>query len=256
MGKKKSAGGGASGSGAAETSKKRAGAWERSAILDRDLSNLRKDGLIPSSDKVRKPGAEVTPRPEPNERVMFAAYASRGLSLPLHPFLRALLYVYGVQLHHFTPNALLHIACYITLCECFLGVHPHWGLWKRIFFVKRQGGAGVGSFGVSIRPDVDYFDIRMLESVQGWRKKWFYVRDETNAAQPHGLPPFEADAEVKKKRSWRHDLSATEAREADQLLAKVKALQETAGMEVTGIHLISTFIRRRVHPLQARIRPM
>ena len=167
-----------------------------------------------------------------------------------------LLYVYGVQLHHFTPNALLHVACFITLCECFLGVHPHWGLWKRIFFVKRQGGAGVGSFEVSIRPDVEYFDIRMLESVQGWRKKWFYVRDETNAAQPHGLPPFEAGAEVKKKRSWEHDLSATEAKEADRLLARIKALQNTAGMEVSGIHLISTFIRRRVQPLQARIRPM
>ncbi|MBI0383860.1 hypothetical protein JBE27_48300, partial [Streptomyces albiflaviniger] len=178
------------------------------------------------------------------------------MSLSVHEFFHALLYVYGVQLHHFTPNALLHISCYIVLCECFLGVHPHWGLWKRIFFVKRQSGSGIGSFVVGVRPDVGYLSIPLLESVQGWRKKWFYVRDETNAAQPHGLPPFEARAEVRKKRSCGHDLSATEAREADQLLIKVKALQETTGMEVLGTHLISAFIRRRVQPLQARIHTM
>jgi hypothetical protein len=33
--------------------------------------------------------------------------------------------VYGVQLHHLTPNSLLHIACFITLCESFLGIEPH-----------------------------------------------------------------------------------------------------------------------------------
>jgi hypothetical protein len=27
----------------------------------------------------------------------------------------------------------LHIACFITLCESFLGVEPHWILWKFLF---------------------------------------------------------------------------------------------------------------------------
>jgi hypothetical protein len=41
-----------------------------------------------------------------------------------------LLFVYGVQLHQLTPNSILHISCFITLCEAFLGINPHWGLWK------------------------------------------------------------------------------------------------------------------------------
>jgi hypothetical protein len=25
---------------------------------------------------------------------------------------------------------ILHIACFITLYECFLGIEPHWALWR------------------------------------------------------------------------------------------------------------------------------
>jgi hypothetical protein len=41
---------------------------------------------------------------------------------------RGLLHFYGIQMHHLTPNGVLHIACFITLCEGFLGTRPHWGL--------------------------------------------------------------------------------------------------------------------------------
>jgi hypothetical protein len=53
---------------------------------------------------------------------MFLAFLFRGLSLLAHEFLRGILFVYGVQLHHLTPNSFLHIACFITLCEAFLGI--------------------------------------------------------------------------------------------------------------------------------------
>ena len=96
----------------------------------------------------------------------------------------------------------------------------------------------------------------MLESVQGWRKKWFYVRDEPSAGQKYGLPEFSADAVVRKKRSWRNKLSAPEEAEVDKLMERVVALQNTAGKEVSGIQIISTFIRRRVQPLQARVHAM
>jgi hypothetical protein len=57
-------------------------------------------------------------------------------SLPAHEFLRELLFVYGVQLHQLTPNSILHIACFITLCESFLGVDPHWTMWKFLFRLR------------------------------------------------------------------------------------------------------------------------
>jgi hypothetical protein len=56
---------------------------------------------------------------------MFLALLLRGLSLPAHEFLHGLLFLYGMHLQQLTPNSLLHIACFITLCEAFLGIDPH-----------------------------------------------------------------------------------------------------------------------------------
>jgi hypothetical protein len=67
---------------------------------------------------------------------MFFAYLLRGLSLPAHEFLHGLLFVYGVQLHQLTPNSILHIACFITLCESFLGIDPHFLLWRALFWLR------------------------------------------------------------------------------------------------------------------------
>jgi hypothetical protein len=41
-----------------------------------------------------------------------------------------------VQLHQLTPNSLLHIACFVTLCESFLGIEPHFLLWRSIFRLR------------------------------------------------------------------------------------------------------------------------
>jgi hypothetical protein len=73
---------------------------------------------------------------------MFLAFLLRGFSLPAHEFLHGILFVYGVQLHQLTPNYPLHIVCFITLCKVFLGIDPHWVLWKYLFRLRLSGGAG------------------------------------------------------------------------------------------------------------------
>ena len=103
------------------------GAWDASTFRSSNLRRLEKDGVLAAGD-ARIPGNEATPQPRPEERVCFASFMQRGLSLPVHSFLRGLLHVYGLQLHDLTPNSILQIACFVTLCECFLGVFPHWGL--------------------------------------------------------------------------------------------------------------------------------
>jgi hypothetical protein len=73
---------------------------------------------------------------------MFLAFLLRGFSLSAHEFLHGLLFVYGVQLHQLTPNSLLHIACFITLCEAFLGIDPHRVLCKYLFRLRTSGSKG------------------------------------------------------------------------------------------------------------------
>ena len=111
------------------------GGWEQSTFGAGDLDVLVADGVVVEGD-VRLPGDESIPAPAPDERVCFQAFFPRGFALPLHPFVRGLLYSYRLQLHDLTPNGILHIACFITLCEAFLGIYPHWGLWRRLFSVK------------------------------------------------------------------------------------------------------------------------
>ena len=38
----------------------------------------------------------------------------------------------GIQLHHLTPDSILHIAIFVQLCEAFLGIHPHFDLFRSL----------------------------------------------------------------------------------------------------------------------------
>jgi hypothetical protein len=102
--------------------------WVPSSFEESDLKKAKKEGLLPESVPIVFPGDERVPKPPKGYRVMFLAFLLRGLYLPAQEFLCGLLFVYGVQLHQLTPNSILHIACFITLCESFLGIDPHWVL--------------------------------------------------------------------------------------------------------------------------------
>ena len=105
-------------------------------LWDHGSGVLRANGLV-AGGAVRIPGNEQVPAPTADERVCFQAFFPHGFALTIHPFVRGLLYSYRLQLHDLTPNGILHIACFITLCESFLGIYHHWGLWKRLFNIKR-----------------------------------------------------------------------------------------------------------------------
>jgi hypothetical protein len=93
--------------------------------MPKEVEKARMDSLISAQDSIKFPSTERIPQPPSGYQVIFLAFLLRGLSLPAHEFLRGLLFVYGVQLHQLTPNSLLHIACFMTLCESFLGIEPH-----------------------------------------------------------------------------------------------------------------------------------
>ena len=41
-----------------------------------------------------------------------------------------------MELQHLTPNGIQHIAVFIALCEGFLGISPHFDLWRHFFAVN------------------------------------------------------------------------------------------------------------------------
>jgi hypothetical protein len=150
--------------------------WVPSAFKQNDLENSKADGLISDDDQVIFPSTDRILKPPSSFQVMFLTFFLRGLSFPAHEFLRGLLFVYGVQLHQLTPNSILHIACFITLCESFLGIEPHFLLWKFLFrlcpSVALSKKPELGGAVISFHAESQYLVFSMAASVQGWRKKW------------------------------------------------------------------------------------
>ncbi|KAK1681316.1 hypothetical protein QYE76_042164 [Lolium multiflorum] len=234
--------------------------WERSKLTNQDKKSLKKLGLLKKKDSLIFPGDKSAPNPPIGYRVTFVDHLIRGLSTPLHEFLRGLLFVYGIQMHQLTPNSILHISIFITLCECFLGTHPHWGMWKRIFYLRRNNSPSivynVGGVCICVRSDVDYFDVKFPNSVQGWRKRWLYIKDETVGSQEYDIAPFDGAAEILKRRCWDAEASAEEKAATDTLMKRIHQLQNTRGEELSGVQITAYFLRIRVQPLQALKNPL
>jgi hypothetical protein len=170
---------------------------------------------------------------------MFLAFLLCGLSCPAHEFLRGLLFVYGVQLHQLTPNSILHIACFVTLCESFLGVDPHWTLWKFLFrlrhIVSLSKNPELGGAVVSVRSEAHYLEFTMASSVQGWRKKWFYIKGQKiSSSDQFGVAPFDANQRLQKLSSWDSPPTEYEVEELKPLLSRIQSLKSLNGGALSG----------------------
>jgi hypothetical protein len=201
------------------------GHWVQTKVGDKELSQTEKMGLLKNTPvESLAAGPEIIPRPPPGFRVIFIAFLLRGLSLPPHPFLRGLLFAYGIQLHDLNPNTILHIACFIMLCECFLGIEPHWALWRRIFVIRRPLQFQTGGFSCQVRPDVPYFALQTPENNPGWRTKWFYAKDKFSNGETFGIEEFQATTILRPRVSWKHDLSDEEMKITEPLMEKIQQL--------------------------------
>jgi hypothetical protein len=144
----------------------------------------------------------------------------------------------------------------ITLCKCFLGIEPHWALWRRIFVIRRPLHYQTGGFSYKVRPDVEYFNLRMLENNPGWRTRWFYTKDQPAVGQEFGLDEFRPTNVLRPRASWAHELTKEEMAITQPFMEKIRRLRATPEKEVSGLQLIHTFIKRQIQPLAARAHRM
>jgi hypothetical protein len=81
-----------------------------------------------------------------------------------------------------------------------------------------------------VHPKAQYFEFSMAASVQGWRTKWFYIKDRKYSPEDkYGLPPFDASQEFKKLALWDMLPSDAETEQILPLLSRIKALQGGQG---------------------------
>ena len=115
------------------------GWWMPSSVTEEDIKKLREARYLTAEISHRLPArGQVVPTPEPNESVVFVSHFLRGLGLALDPFVRGLMFYYGLDFHDLAPDSLLHISSFIVTCEAFLRTPPHFGLWLKTFDVKPQ----------------------------------------------------------------------------------------------------------------------
>jgi hypothetical protein len=93
--------------------------WNYSKCFRNDLLNLVAEGLIQVQDVVqwRSSFRQLFPKENIVEIILFLHFIERGLALPASNFLCGLIYFYGIQIHHFNPNSIAHVAIFVHLCQ-------------------------------------------------------------------------------------------------------------------------------------------
>ena len=110
-----------------------------SSVTEGHIKKLRGAGYLAAdiAHRLRAVG-QIVPTSKPQERVVFLSHFVRGLGFPLHPFVRGLMFYYGMDFHDLAHNFILNISAFIVVCEAFLRIKPHFGLWLKIFYVKPE----------------------------------------------------------------------------------------------------------------------
>ena len=94
-----------------------------SSVTEGDIKKLRGAGYLAADIAHRLPATgQVIPTPEPHERAVFHHHFLRRLGFPLHPFIRGLMFYYGLDFHDLAPNFVLNISAFIIVCEAFLRI--------------------------------------------------------------------------------------------------------------------------------------
>jgi hypothetical protein len=223
-----------------------------SIVSELDLLHLVSIGVLPSKELCswRICHGVTIPTEDTHESVIYVPFLLRGLALPISPFFCGLLDFYRLNLTHLNPNSILQISIYVHLCEAFLGVLPHFGLWKYLYHC-RPGMAGgqhqlVEGASLEMRRGrkTDYLEIPLKDSIKGWRLEWFIVENHGKS-----LPPRSGRQPDVRTPSWTESPTDQEVAEAGALLAEVGLLKERG---LTAEAVVADFVFKNIQPLKDR----
>jgi hypothetical protein len=88
-----------------------------------------------------EPEDSAPPTPVGGYVVVCVVSYERGFDMPQHQFFCSLLQFYGLELHRLTPNRIQHMVAFMTLCESYMGIEPHFDLQNYFFRAQLQQGS-------------------------------------------------------------------------------------------------------------------
>jgi hypothetical protein len=172
----------------------RADGWKKSKLSESEICSLLSRHLLQPRSIIQWQSVEGHNRPfeKVAEVVLFKSLVEQGLANPICDFLWGLLFHWGIQLHHLTPNSILHISI-LCMCEAFLGIHPHFDLFKSHFSLIPHSNvkniARVGGADLQLHPEManKYVPYTPRRQIGDWKAEWFYV-DNHAPSIPKRLP--------------------------------------------------------------------
>ena len=166
------------------------------------------------------------------------------------------MFFYGLDFHDLAPNSFLHISAFIIVCEAFLRVRPHFGLWLKIFNVKPKivDGQQADCSGAMISklPRVEWPDGTFIETVKIWQKEWFYIT-EPRSADWGAIPAFWSGPPTRLVSWTKKGLDWGSNKEVAELQKRIAKMIEK-GVEL--VIVIQIMLGRRILPFQDRASPM
>jgi hypothetical protein len=166
--------------------------WTVTEVTQEHLQNLVTQGYMTTMELAtcRVPKDPVTLVQDGGYIMTCTAFYEWGFGVPPDQFLCSLPQLYGLELHHMTPSGILHMAAFVTLCEAYIGIEPHFNPWNYFFRTRLQLGSGletaalgnVDIFGRS-GPGVDpYFQLPRSDPPIGWWKVWFFLWNDADVS--------------------------------------------------------------------------
>jgi hypothetical protein len=198
--------------------------WETSMVTEEKIQSLVDRGLLRPKKLVgwRPAAGEAFATDRTNETIIFLVHIERRFDVPAGDFLRGLLHFYRIELVHLAPNSITIISTFIHLCEAYLGIVPHFHLWRHFFELKKTGkGVVVGSVSFMLRRNMksEYIDLALPDNTTGWKQGWFYLdnpapalRERTGQIPSSGL-------------EWTNQLAMRDTEELKPLLDDLEQLK-------------------------------
>jgi hypothetical protein len=138
------------------------------------IQSLADRGLLRPKLQVgwRPAAGEEFPTEGTGETIVFLAHIERGFGVPAGDFLRGLLRFYRIEQVHLAPNSITIISTFIHLCEAYLGIAPHFHLWRHFFELKKTGKGVVVSSVRNMKSE--YIDLTLPDNTTGWNQGWLF----------------------------------------------------------------------------------
>jgi hypothetical protein len=114
--------------------------WPPLEVMQEHLQNLVSYGYMNAVELAtcRVPKDPASPSPTGGYVMVCVMFYKQGFNVPSHRFLLSLLQFYGLKPHHLTPLGILHTVAFVTLCEAYMAIEPHFDLWNYFFRDRLQ----------------------------------------------------------------------------------------------------------------------